>query len=38
MPYYDGEDFNTKKVVSGIVIWFLTGIIFGKIIHSRTIK
>jgi hypothetical protein len=38
MPYYDGEEFTSKKVLSGIIIWFLSGIIFGKIVHSRNIK
>jgi hypothetical protein len=38
MPYYDGEEFTAKKVLSGIIIWFLSGIIFGKIVHSRNIK
>lgn len=36
LPYYDGETFLAKKVILGIIVWFLTGIIFAKIIQSRS--
>jgi hypothetical protein len=36
LPYYDGEAFLAKKVILGIIVWFLTGIIFAKIIQSRS--
>ena len=38
IPYHDGEEFIAKKVIFGIIVWFLTGIIFAKIADSRRRK
>ena len=38
LPYHDDEVFIAKKVIFGIIVWVLTGIIFAKIIQSRNIK
>lgn len=38
VPYFDDKDFNTKTIITGIIVWFLSGIVMGNLIKQKTIN